>query len=61
MQKERLRKLFTAYDPAIQRVISEVLIVEQEHISIDRPRVKDQIEEIIDRVAKQELGTGNKK
>lgn len=61
MKKERLRKLFSTYDPAIQQVISEVLIVEQEHISIDRPRVKDQIDNIIDRVAKQELGTGDKK
>jgi len=48
---ERLRQLFTAYDPTIQTIISEVLTLEQEHISMERPRIKDQIDEIISRVA----------
>jgi hypothetical protein len=51
MLMERLRQLFTAYDPTIQTIISEVLTLEQEHISMERPRIKDQIDEIISRVA----------
>jgi hypothetical protein len=60
MHRERLRKLFSEYDSAIQTVIDQVLQLEQEHITIDRPRLKDQIDEIVEDVAKQELGITNK-
>jgi hypothetical protein len=55
MPKDRLRELFEDYDPAIQAVISGVLSVEQEHISMQRPRVKDEIDHIIDLAANKEL------
>jgi hypothetical protein len=55
MLKDRLRQLFEGYDPAIQAVISGVLSLEQEHISMQRPRVKDDINHIIDLVANKEL------
>ena len=55
MLKDRLKELFEDYDPAIQAVISGVLSVEQEHISMQRPRVKDDIDFIIDLVANKEL------
>jgi hypothetical protein len=55
--RERLRQLFATYDPDVQLVISEVLTLEQEHISNDRPRLKDQIDEIITKAA----GKGVKK
>ena len=55
MLKDRLKELFADYDPAIQAVISGVLSVEQEHISMQRPRVKDDIDYIIDLVASREL------
>lgn len=55
MVKERLKELFEDYDLAIQAVISSVLSVEQEHISMQRPRVKDDVDFIIDLVAKKEL------
>ena len=55
MLKDRLKELFADYDPAIQAVISGVLSVEQEHISMQRPRVKDDIDFIIDLVANKEL------
>jgi hypothetical protein len=55
MLKDRLKELFEDYDPAIQAVISGVLSVEQEHISMQRPRVKDDIDYIIDLVANKEL------
>lgn len=55
MLKERLTLLFTDYDPAIQSVITEVLMLEQAYISMERPHVKDQIDHIISRVASKEL------
>jgi len=55
MLKDRLKELFLAYDPAIQRIVYEVGELEQQHISMERPRVKDQIDEIITRIARQQL------
>ena len=55
MLKEQLKKLFKDYAPPIQAVISSVLSVEQEHISMQRPRVKDEIDYIITLVANKEL------
>jgi hypothetical protein len=55
MLKDRLKKLFEDYDPAVQAIISGVLSVEQQHISMERPRVKDDIDYIIDLVANKEL------
>ena len=55
MLKDRLKELFEDYDPAIQAVISRVLLVEQEHISKQKPRVKEDIDYIIDLVANKEL------
>ena len=55
MLKDRLRELFVTYDPAIQRIVYEVGELEQQHISMERPRVKDQIDEIITRIARQQL------
>lgn len=60
MHHERLRNLFSNYDPAIQAIIDQVLQLEQEYITMDRPRLKDQIDEIIEDVAKQELGITKK-
>lgn len=55
MLKDRIRKLFDDYDLAIQEVIAGVLTVEQEHISMQRPRVKAEIDSIVTRVAEKEL------
>ena len=55
MLKDRLKKLFEDYDPAIQAVITSVLSLEQEHISMERPRVKDEIDFIIKLVANKKL------
>lgn len=55
MLKDRLRELFMAYEPSIQRIVYEVGEIEQQHISMERPRVKEQIDEIITRVARQQL------
>lgn len=55
MQKERLTNLFESFDPAIRNIILGVLDIEQEHISMERPRVKEQIDEIITGAAKKEV------
>lgn len=56
MLKDQLRELFVDYDPTIQTIIAEVLTLEQEHISMKRPRgVADQIDEIITRAASKEV------
>lgn len=57
MLKERLNQLFTLYEPAIQTLISEVLMLEQTFISLDmeRPRWKEPLDQIITRIARKEL------
>ena len=59
MMRDRLKALFQTYDPAIQAIISEVLAIEQENISMERPRVKDDIDFVISLVAKKELEKAN--
>lgn len=59
MMKDRLKTLFQAYDPAIQAIISGVLSIEQENISMERPRVKDDIDSVISSMAKKELAKAN--
>jgi len=54
MLKDRLLELFKKYEQDVQQVVAEVLTLEQEHISMERPRVKEQIKDIIDRVVKDE-------
>lgn len=55
MQKERLNNLFESFDPTLRNIILGVLDIEQEHISMERPRVKDQIDEIVTAAAKKEV------
>lgn len=55
MQKEGLMNLFETVDPAVRNIILGVLDIEQEHISMERPRVKDQIDEIVTAAAKKEV------
>jgi flagellar basal body-associated protein FliL len=55
MQREKLANLFEAYDPAIKTIILEVLKVEQANISMERPRVKDEIDEIVSSVTASQL------
>lgn len=57
MFQERLRELFENYDPAIQEIITHVLQIEQEHISIRAPRVREPIDDVITRVAQETKGS----
>lgn len=53
--KGALRDLLKQYDPSIQEVILGVLSLEQEKISQERPRVKEEIDFIIDVAVKEML------
>jgi len=55
MHKVRLSNLFETFDPAVKNIILGVLDIEQEHISMEKPRVKEHIDEIISAVAKKEI------
>ena len=55
MLKERLNELFTTYDPVIQSLIAEILILEQANISFERPHLKEPVDQIISRLANKEL------
>lgn len=59
MLKERLRKLFEDYDPAIRQVVNEVGELEQQYLSMKLPRgIRPEIDAVIDRIARQELEKG---
>lgn len=55
MVKQQLLDLFKAYDLPTQRVIKAVLILEQENISLKQPHLREEINDIISRVAKTKL------
>lgn len=60
MLRERLNQLFKAYDPAIQLLISQVLTLEQEHISLEKPHLKNGIDQIISQIASKEVDRTSK-
>lgn len=55
MLKDRLMELFKEYERDVQGVIAEVLAFEQAHISLEHPRFRKSIRQIIDRVVQDEL------
>ena len=56
MLKDRLKALFKSYDPAVRQVIYEIGDIEQQYISMERPRgIMKDIDEVITRIARQEL------
>lgn len=60
MLKDRLKELFRSYDPAVRRVIQEVGEIEQQYISMERPRgIMKDIDEMITRIAREELERAN--
>lgn len=65
MLRDRLKELFKSYDPSVRRVIHEVGEIEQQYISMERPRgIMKDIDEMITRIAREELertnGSGGK-
>lgn len=62
MLKDRLKALFKSYDPVVRQVIYEVGEIEQQYISMEKPRgIMKDIDEIITRIAKEELEKASKK
>lgn len=60
MLKDKLVNLFDTYDPAIKTIILEVLKIEQANISMEKPRVKDDIDAVVTAVTTAELAkSGN--
>lgn len=47
MLREKLKELFTRYDPEIQEIIAKVIALEQEHISEEKPRIGRDVDAII--------------
>jgi hypothetical protein len=55
LQKQIL-SLFEDVDPALKEVVTDVMLVEQEFIHMERPRgVMERIDHVLDRVAKDML------
>lgn len=50
MDTSKLMGLFSEYDDSIQKVILGVLAIEQANISMEKPRVKDEIDNIVSAV-----------
>lgn len=56
MLRNRIDTLFQQYDPALRQLILAVLEIEQEFISMERPRgIFERIDEIVTRISEMEL------
>lgn len=56
MLRERIDSLFQQHDPALRQLILAVLEIEQEFISMERPRgIFERIDEIVTRISEMEL------
>ena len=56
MLQDELRRMLDDYDPDIRDLVMRVLTLEQEYISMKSPRIKIQLEELIDTAAKRQVG-----
>ena len=54
--KKKLLELIKELDPEIQVIVAEVIELEREHLDFMRPRVKENIRDIIDRHAQYGMG-----
>lgn len=57
--QQQIRDLFTKYPADVREVVEAVLAIEQENIHLDRPRVKEPIHDVLDRVARETLKDTN--
>lgn len=56
MLRERIDSLFQQHDPALRQLILAVLEIEQEFISMERPRgIFERIDEIVTKISEMEL------
>lgn len=52
---QQILALFEDYDPDVRQVVQDVLEIELENIHYEKPRVKDPILDVLDRVARLRL------
>lgn len=53
--QQQILELFTKYPADVREVVKSVLAIEQENIHLERPRVKEPIHDVLDRVARETL------
>lgn len=53
MIRDRILELFKECPPDVRKVVAEVIRLEQEHITMERPRVREPIRQIIERMANE--------
>ena len=44
---EQLAKMLEPHSPAVKMILAKVIMLEQEHISMDRPRLTGEIDKVI--------------
>ncbi len=54
--QERLKELIKELDPDIQAVVAEVILLEREHLDWHRPKIKEDVRDIIDKYARRGMG-----
>ncbi len=61
MMKEKLVTLIAQFEPEVQAVVAEVIGKERERLDLLKPHgIMDDIEDIVDRVARYEMGKGRR-
>ncbi len=61
MMKEKLVTLIAQFEPEVQSVVAEVIAKERERLDLLKPHgIMDDIEDIVDRVARYEMGKGRR-
>jgi hypothetical protein len=53
--KDQLKEFFRDLDPTIQQLLYQVIDLEQQHISKERPRLQKELDEILGIIAQKEL------
>ena len=51
--QERLKELIMELDPEIRAIVAQVVSLERDNLAFQRPKIKDEIKDIIDKYAKQ--------
>jgi|APSaa5957512622_1039677.scaffolds.fasta_scaffold59519_2 hypothetical protein len=54
--KKKLIELISKLDPEIQVIVAEVIELEREHLDYRKPRIKENIRDVIDKHARHGLG-----
>ena len=52
--KDRILALFVDCPAPVRKVVSDIIRLEQEHITMERPRVKEAVRQIVERAVGSE-------